>query len=520
MCRLYRGWGWWNVAESTSTHTSSESDSTLSDDQRKTKKQLITELVDLRDQLAALESFSNEQLEITNFSRPHTPYGQIFDGSRMIYLDNETGSHYVRRLILQRDRAYINVRRQFEFTRAIMESLGEGVCALDHAGHFTRMNQAASAMLGWSGAELLGKDFHEKLHPSHASSHDAQSDERCSLMDVLRDGRTIHCEDVFARKNGTMFPVACVVSPIISDNLITGCVIAFHDITARKQLENALRQSERDAIERAGELAAIVEAMNDAIVVFNRDGHIIHANSAAWQFFRPDTTSIGLDLLHERMSRYVVRDEHGNLLANEDTPLFRILRGETLTNDNSVDIFMRMPDGRQVEVNISGAPFHGETGEVEGAVCIVRDVTERRKRERSTRETAAAALQRATELEAVLDAITDVVLVFDQDGRILRGNAAARSFLARKDTFSLLDMRAEERAPYYNLRDANGQPLPEGENPILRVLAGETITGANAVRITFRHFNGKDWQVQVSGAPLRDSQGHNCGAVCVFKASL
>lgn len=497
-----------------------ENDSMLLDDQRKTKRQLIAELEELRAQIVALQSFSNEQHEITNFSRPRTPFGHTFDGSRMVYLDNQVGPFDLGRLVLQRDRAYINVRRQFELTRAIMESLGEGVCALDHAGRFTRMNPAASTMLGWSGAELLGKDFHERLHPSHASTQDGLPGEPCSLMDVLRNGRTIHCEDIFSRKDGTRFPVAYVASPIISDNQIAGCVIAFHDITARKQLESALRQNERDAHERAGELEAIVEAMNDAILVYNREGRIVHANSAAWRFVLPDTVSSGLDLLHERMSRYAVRDENGNPLANEDTPLFRILRGETLTNENSVDIFIRTPDGPQVEINISGAPFRGETGEVEGAVCIIRDVTERRKQERSTRETAAAALQKATELEAVLDAITEVVLVFDHDGRILRGNAAARSFLARKDTFSLLDMRTEERAPYYNLRDANGQPLSDAEHPIVRVLAGETIAGANAVRITFRHFNGDDWQVQVSGAPLRDSQGHNCGAVCVFKTGL
>lgn len=489
----------------------------MSSDQLKTKRQLIAELEDLRAQLTALESLFNEQCEITNFSRPRTPYGYTPNGSRTQHPESASGPYSLGKLALQRNLAYESLRQQFALTLAIMESLGEGVCALDHAGRFTRINPAASAMLGWSGAELLGKDFHSKLHPLHASTYDSSPAERCALKDVMRDGRTVRYEDTFTRKDGTTFPVSFVVSPIISDKQIVGAVLSFHDITARKQLENALRQNERDAVARAGELEAIVEAMNDAILVFNREGRVIHANTAAWRFFRPDTVSSGIDLLHERMSRYAVRDDQGNPVANEDTPLFRILRGETLTSENSVDIFMRAADGSQVEVNISGAPYRGETGEVEGAVCIVRDVTERREQERHTRETARDALRQAAELEAVLDALTDVVLVYDKNGRILRGNAAASAFMKRQDTLPHLDMHAQERVPHYDLRDANNQPISPRDIPLWRVLAGETITGADAIRMIARYLDGKDRQLQISGTPLRDQQGNNCGAVMVYK---
>ncbi|MGZ3675628.1 MAG: PAS domain S-box protein, partial [Ktedonobacterales bacterium] len=444
------------MAESTVTGVPIHNASGAQSDQLKTKKQLIAELEELRDQLAAVESIFGEQSQITNLSRPRTPYGYTLNGSglRMPHPESSGGSFSLGKLALERVRAYEARRQQFALMLAIMESLGEGVCALDHAGRFTRINPAASAMLGWSGAELLGKDFHGKLHPLHASTHDSSPAERCSLKDVMRDGLTIRCEDTFTRKDGTTFPVSYVVSPIISDNKIigsdneiVGAVLSFHDITERKQLENALRQNERDAVERASQMEAFVEAMTDAILVFNREGRIIHANTAAWRFVLPDTVTNSLDLMSDRMSHYAIHDEQGRPLADEDTPLFRILRGETLTNDNAVDIFMRNPQGCHVEVNISGAPFRGLTGEIEGAVCIIRDVTESREQERRARDAAREALRQAEELEAIFDTITDVVLVFDRDGHILRGNAAARSFLARRDTFSLLDKRPEDRAP-------------------------------------------------------------------------
>jgi PAS domain S-box-containing protein len=512
-----RGWGWWNVAESTSTHVPIYNASGAQSDQLKTKKQLIAELDKLRAQLAALEALFDEQGQITNFSRPRTPYGHMPNGSRGPHPESSGGSYSLGKLALDRNLAYETLRQQFALTLAIMESLGEGVCALDHAGHFTRINPAASAMLGWSGAELLGKDFHGKLHPLHASTHDSSPAERCSLKDVIRDGRTIRCEDTFTRKDGTTFPVSYVVSPIISDHQILGAVLSFHDITERKQLENALRQNERDAVERASQLEAIVEAMTDAVLVFNREARIIHANTAAWRFVLPDTVTSSLDMRYERMSQYAVRDEHGRPVAIEDIPLYRILRGETLTNDNLVDIFMRTPEGCEVEVNISGAPFRGLTGEIEGAVLIIRDVTEPRKRERRSRDAAREALRQAEELEAILDAITDIVLVFDRDGHIVRGNTAASAYMKRLKTNPQLDMPPQERAPYYNLRDANNQPILVESTPLRRVLAGETIAGAHAFQITYRGSDGCDRQLQISGAPLRDSYGHNCGAVMVYK---
>ncbi|MFI5277246.1 MAG: PAS domain-containing protein, partial [Ktedonobacterales bacterium] len=46
------------------------------------------------------------------------------------------------------------------FMRAITDNLGEGTYALDLDGRVTFMNPAAERMLGWTAAELHGKDMH------------------------------------------------------------------------------------------------------------------------------------------------------------------------------------------------------------------------------------------------------------------------------------------------------------------------------------------------------------------------
>ena len=47
------------------------------------------------------------------------------------------------------------LRRQAEFIRAIAESTGEGLYAIDRSGRVTFMNSAAEEMIGWSREEFL-----------------------------------------------------------------------------------------------------------------------------------------------------------------------------------------------------------------------------------------------------------------------------------------------------------------------------------------------------------------------------
>src|SRR6185295_2441915 len=55
----------------------------------------------------------------------------------------------------------VQLQRQLAFTTAITASLGEGLYTFDRAGRFTMANPAAERLLGWSEAELLGRDMHE-----------------------------------------------------------------------------------------------------------------------------------------------------------------------------------------------------------------------------------------------------------------------------------------------------------------------------------------------------------------------
>ena len=128
------------------------------------------------------------------------------------------------------------LQRQLAFSRTIAASLAEGVCAIDRAGQITFVNAAAEQMLGWLDAELRGREAATLLQGPDA----ARTRTPVPLADVLRTGATSRNEQtLFMRKDGTTFPVAYSVAPIIADEQVVGAVVAFNDVTDVQRLQQA-----------------------------------------------------------------------------------------------------------------------------------------------------------------------------------------------------------------------------------------------------------------------------------------
>lgn len=129
--------------------------------------------------------------------------------------------------------------------------------------------------------------------------------------------------------------------------------------------------------------------------------------------------------------------------------------------------------------------------------------TARRAAERCARK----AQRHAAELDAVLGAIADGLVLYGPRGEILRMNDAAEQLLAipRDDRARALSERP--RVPTYAL---DGRPLRPEALPPARALAGETVRGAR-LRIVHPE-RGSVWVV-ASAAPVRGPRGEVVGAV-------
>lgn len=123
-------------------------------------------------------------------------------------------------------------------TELILNSAGEGIFGFDGQGIGVFVNPAAAEMLGYTGAELIGRPICDLTRHSHG--HDSQEEgEGCPVYQTLRDGQAHHTDEaVFWRKNGTSFPVKYASTPMWDDaGQLVGVVVTFNDLTEHLRAE-------------------------------------------------------------------------------------------------------------------------------------------------------------------------------------------------------------------------------------------------------------------------------------------
>lgn len=126
----------------------------------------------------------------------------------------------------------------------ILNSAGDGIYGIDAQGRTTFVNPAGARMLGWTKEELIGSPMHSMLHHSKADGAPYPHEE-CPVYAAVRDGQPYSVdEEVFWRKDGSCFPVEYISTPILEREAVVGAVVIFKDITDRKRMESALRDSQ------------------------------------------------------------------------------------------------------------------------------------------------------------------------------------------------------------------------------------------------------------------------------------
>jgi PAS domain S-box-containing protein len=318
----------------------------------------------------------------------------------------------------QRKTAELKLRHQLEFTEAITSSLASGLYALDREGCLTFVNPAAQRALGWTEAELLGKDIHQLIHHQRADGTPFPKNE-CPLLRVVSSGETIHVDDdVFTRKDGTTFPVAYTSQPIVEDGQVRGVVVSFRDITGKKRAE-----------ESQARLAAIVRSSDDAIIGKTLDGFITNWNR-------------GAEKLYGYSAEEVV-GQHISILVPPDHPndipklLERLRRREHISR---YETKRSTRDGKVLDVSLTLSPITDSGDNLIGASTIARDITQRKQLEKERAQ--ALATQRAAneELERINKVRKDFVSVVSHEFRTALTGIQGFSQMMRDEDFGVEEM--------------------------------------------------------------------------------
>ncbi|MGD8784719.1 MAG: PAS domain S-box protein [Thioalkalispiraceae bacterium] len=152
-------------------------------------------------------------------------------------IDQEPRFVAIVRDITERRRTAENLAHAEERARMLLESAGEGIYGLDLDGRTTFVNPAAARMLGYDAIDLIGKPMHEIVLHSYKDKSNYPYSFSPTYAAISEGDIQRVSNEVMWRKDGGSFPVEYTVTPIRKNEVISGAVVIFNDITARKKVE-------------------------------------------------------------------------------------------------------------------------------------------------------------------------------------------------------------------------------------------------------------------------------------------
>lgn len=154
---------------------------------------------------------------------------------------------------------------------------------------------------------------------------------------------------------------------------------------------------------------------------------------------------------------------------------------------------------------------------IKSLVGNYRDITERKLAEEALARAEQEVARRASQLSAIFEAITDIVMVCDEQGRLVHANAAfyTSSGLQPGDEISFATL--PRRPAHLQPLDSEGNALPQEQWPFVRVLRGERLSGKNTMDVFFQNHAGRMWSFDLRGAPIYEESGKIVGGVVVLR---
>lgn len=151
----------------------------------------------------------------------------------LVVVDNESLRQGLERRVFERTAQLRSLASERERT---LESVADGIYGVDHEGRVTFINAAAAHTLGASATELVGRPAHATFHAPAEDGTPYPVDD-CYITEALRDGITTTAEQDVYRFGEMEVPVEVTASPLRDDGVIRGAVVAFRDVTERREME-------------------------------------------------------------------------------------------------------------------------------------------------------------------------------------------------------------------------------------------------------------------------------------------
>jgi PAS domain S-box-containing protein len=405
--------------------------------------------------------------------------------------------------------------------RLLVEQAGVGIFVTDLHGQLVEVNEMGCQLSGYAREEVLTRHIRDLVPEEGQAGLPA-------ALERLRAGEVKLSQWRMKRKDGGYLTVGTTANQLSTGDLL----VIVRDISDRMQAAEARQQllayEQRARAEAEAARARLYELFMQAPAAMT----ILRGPEHRFEFANP------LALRHRNLAAVVGKTTREVMPEVVEQGILAILdtvyaTGTPFMGTEFPARIDRRGDGllEEAHYNLVYQPTHTAQGDIDGIMVHSVEVTEqvqaRHQLEELNRhlEAEKAALRQAkqeaemrtSELEAIFEAMTEAVLVFDARGVIRYTNAAYRSLLELEEDADPSLLQLEHRFAWLAVRDLQGRPLPKEQFASLRVLRGERLSSTTEMDFRCSTRKGAELALNVSGAPLLDAAGTIVGGVLVFR---
>lgn len=355
----------------------------------------------------------------------------------------------------------------------------------------TKWSSKAEQIFGWNKEEVIGKDinslnifFPEDIHLVTGTIENLITESEHTLVMSYRN----------ITKSGAIIECTWYDSVLLDDNnRISSVMSLVQDITDRKQAEQAIRAARNDALREKNRLEAVLEALPVGVAFINTQGGSSQSNKAyatAWGSSQPLKRTI-----YDYQPFKAWWLESGKQVQPQEWASAQAATKGTAI----IGQIMRIErfDGTTGYILNSAAPIFDSKGNIDGCAIAAQDITELILARKRIEQTAARD-------EAILESITEGLIIYSPDGEIKQMNSAAlklHGFHSQEKMSNELERYTE----LFELLDMQGKPIPFESWPIWKIKNGEKVLDYSVQ--LHRKDTDTITQVSFNGSPVYDHKG-------------
>lgn len=266
--------------------------------------------------------------------------------------------------------------------------------------------------------------------------------------------------------------------PIFDDNneFQMGVILDF-DITEIINLSEQIKQ-QKELLE------AVIENMNDVIVIYDNEGCVMYANFEARKLYPNIKLGSKVEYILKEMQCV---DLENNPIPLDSLPAIRVLNGEKIRNER----FTRKISGETLSLEVNTVPIFDAENNLVLAVLSCNDISK-------TVEYEEKLSNQNTLLTNIMNNLQENMIVFDKDGEVLFADKVCRKKV--KNIIEYTKHHYESSKSY----SFDGKEIPFEESHIFRVIRGETIKD----EIKYYEWDGKRYYIMIYGKPIFDNKGN------------